>query len=223
MPHDLGCVAATNRREMPPEMKRLAKTERRVDVANASDAALVDAITSGDESALAEVYRRHSSSIYGLALRILRRADMAQEVLQEVVCGLWERPDRFDAERGGLRPWLLRMAHGKAVDRLRSETRRQAREEKSLVGEDEQRGDLEREVWELVRAEVVRNALTTLNPGEQEAITLAYFGGHTYRDVAKLLDIPEGTVKSRIRLGLGKLADHLAAAGLGPSAERSQP
>jgi RNA polymerase sigma-70 factor (ECF subfamily) len=208
---------------MPPQMKRLTKVERRVDVASASDAALVEAITSGDETALTEVYRRHSSSIYGLALRILRRADMAQEVLQEVVCGLWERPDRFDADRGGLRPWLLRMAHGKAVDRLRSETRRQAREEKSRVGEDEQGGDLEREVWELVRAEVVRDALTTLSPGEQEAITLAYFDGHTYRDVARLLDIPEGTVKSRIRLGLGKLADHLAAAGLGPSAERSHP
>jgi RNA polymerase sigma-70 factor (ECF subfamily) len=118
---------------------------------------------------------------------------------------------------------LLRIAHGKAVDRLRSETRRQAREEKSLAGELDESGDLEREVWELVRAEVVRDALTTLNPGEQEAITLAYFGGRTYRDVAKILDIPEGTVKSRIRLGLGKLADRLAAAGLGPATERSNP
>ena len=93
-----------------------------------------------------------------------------------------------------------------------------------MAGEDEHGGgDLEREVWELVRAEVVREPLTTLNPGEQEAITLAYFGGHTYRGVATLLDIPEGTVKSRIRLGLGKLADHLAAAGLGPSSEQSNP
>jgi RNA polymerase sigma-70 factor (ECF subfamily) len=209
---------------MPLNMKRLKNAERRVDVATAGDAALVDAINGGDEGALAEVYRRHSSSIYGLALRILRRADLAQEVLQEVVCGLWERPDRYDAERGGLRPWLLRMAHGKAVDRLRAETRRQAREEKSLAGDvDSDGGDLEREVWELVRAEVVREALTTLSPGEKEAITLAYFGGHTYRDVARLLDIPEGTVKSRIRLGLGKLADHLASAGLGPSSERLQP
>jgi RNA polymerase sigma-70 factor (ECF subfamily) len=208
---------------MPPDMKRLKSMERRVDVANAGDADLVNAIASGDEGALGEVYRRHSPSIYGLALRILRRADLAQEVLQEVVCALWERPDRFDVERGGLRPWLLRMAHGKAVDRLRSETRRQAREERSLAGEDEQgRGDLEREVWELVRAEVVRDALTTLSPSEQEAITLAYFGGHTYRDVAKMLDVPEGTVKSRIRLGLGKLADRLAAEGLGPNSERSK-
>jgi RNA polymerase sigma-70 factor (ECF subfamily) len=204
-------------------MKRLKSMDRRVDIAQADDAALADAIAAGDEGALAEVYRRHSSSIYGLALRILRRADLAQEVLQEVVCALWERPDRYDVERGGLRPWLLRIAHGKAVDRLRSETRRHAREEKSLAGELDQSGDLEREVWELVRAEVVRDALTALNPGEQEAITLAYFGGRTYRDVAKILDIPEGTVKSRIRLGLGKLADRLAAAGLGPATERSNP
>jgi len=204
-------------------MKRPTKLQSRVDVTSVSDAALVGAIMSGEEAALAEIYRRHSSSIYGLALRILRRADMAQEVLQEVLCGLWERPDRFDAGRGGLRPWLLRMAHGKAVDRLRSETRRQAREEKSSVGDDGGGDDLEREVWELVRAEVVREALTTLSPGEQEAIALAYFGGHTYRDVARLLDIPEGTVKSRIRIGLGKLADQLAAAGLGPSSERSKP
>ena len=136
-----------------------------------------------------------------------------------MVCGLWERPDRFDAER----PPTVAAAHDTARRSIGCSgpgTRRE--EEKSLAGEDEHGGgDLEREVWELVRAEVVRDALTTLSPGEQEAITLAYFGGHTYRDVAKLLDIPEGTVKSRIRLGLGKLADHLAAAGLGPSTDRS--
>ena len=192
-----------------------------MDVANAGDAALVQAIASGDEGALAEVYRRHSASIYGLALRILRRSDLAQEVLQEVVFGLWERPGRFDPGRGALRPWLLRMAHGRSVDRLRAETRRAAREERSGAGDDTD-DDLEREVWEMVRAEVVREALTTLSAGERDAIRLAYFGGHTYREVAKLLQLPEGTVKSRIRLGLGKLADRLADAGLGPSAERQQ-
>jgi RNA polymerase sigma-70 factor, ECF subfamily len=191
------------------------------DLSTWSDAALVEGIVARHELALAEIYNRHAAALYGLALRVLRGADHAEEVLQETICALWEHPDRFDATKGDLRPWLLRVVHGKAVDRVRSETRRSAREERDVALEPVRRDDLEREVWEIVRAETVRSAMETLADGEREAIELAYFGGHTYREVATMLQQPEGTVKSRIRLGLTKLADRLAAAGLDPNSDRS--
>jgi RNA polymerase sigma-70 factor (ECF subfamily) len=182
----------------------------------ASDAQLVRESAAGHGTALAELYRRHGSCVYGVALRLLGRSDLAEEVLQEVMVSLWEHPDRYDPSRGNLRPFLLRMAHGRAIDRLRSETARSRREEvherqRALPGV-----DLEREVVELLRAETVRSAVVSLASGERQAIELAYFGGHTYREVADILHQPEGTVKGRIRLGLRKLADRLDAAGLGP-------
>jgi RNA polymerase sigma-70 factor, ECF subfamily len=191
------------------------------DLSTWSDVALVEGIVARDERALAEIYDRHAAALYGLALRVLRGAGHAEEVLQETICALWEHPDRFDAAKGDLRPWLLRMVHGKAIDRVRSETRRSGREERDAALEPARRDDLEREVWELVRAETVRSAMDTLADGEREAIELAYFGGHTYREVATMLHQPEGTVKSRIRTGLAKLADRLAAAGLDPNSDRS--
>ena len=186
-----------------------------------ADTELVAQVVARNEAALAEIYRRHAAALYGLALRVLRSTDHAEEVLQETICTFWERPERFDPEKGDLRPWLLRMVHGKAVDRVRAENRRVAREQRDVALEPEPSNDLEREVWELLRAETVRAALETLADGEREAIELAYFGGRTYREVATMLHLPEGTVKSRIRLGMTKLADRLAAAGLGPTSDRS--
>ncbi len=188
-----------------------------LDLASASDAALVVAIARGDEAALAELYRRHAPVVYGLALRLLGDADAAQEVLQEVVVALWERPERFNPARGALRSHLLRMAHGKAVDRIRAESRRARREENCARQELGGEVDLDREVWELVRAETVREALATLTDGERKAIELAYFGGRSYREVAAAFGEAEGTIKTRIRTGLRKLADRLEAAGLGPN------
>src|SRR3954454_10770574 len=182
----------------------------------AGDAQLVIRVATGEEAALAELYRRHGSGVYGLALRLLGRSDLAEEVLQEVMVSLWERPDRYDPDRGNLRPFLLRVAHGKAVDRLRSETARGRREDRHERRNQRDDADLEREVLELLRAETVRNALVTLSEGARRAIELAYFDGHTYREVARILQQPEGTIKGRIRLGLRKLADRLDAAGLGP-------
>ena len=200
---------------MAPDDPRNARPSR-PELELAGDAQLVIRVATGEEAALAELYRRHGSGVYGLALRLLGRSDLAEEVLQEVMLALWERPDRYDPDRGNLRPFLLRVAHGKAVDRLRSETARGRREDRHERRRQRDDADLEREVLELLRAETVRNALVTLSEGERRAIELAYFDGHTYREVARILQQPEGTIKGRIRLGLRKLADLLDAAGLGP-------
>jgi RNA polymerase sigma-70 factor (ECF subfamily) len=180
-----------------------------------SDAGLVMAIGRYHQDALAEAYRRHAGAVFGLARRLLADEALAEEIVQEVFLRLWNDPERFDPARGSLRSYLLAQCHGRSVDLLRSETARRRREEKDLRRTAEGGYDLEREVWDLALAEHVRSTLDKLPEGEREAIRLAYLGGHTYREVAVLLDEPEGTVKSRIRSGLKRLRTDLVDVGVG--------
>ena len=183
----------------------------------ASDARLVVGIGRFHQEALAEAYRRHGGAVFALARRLLGDGALAEEVLQEVFLRLWNEPDRFDPERGSLRSYLLAHAHGRSVDLIRSETSRRRREERDARLTAEAGYDLEHEVWDLEVAGHVRDALGALSDDERAAIELAYFGGHTYREVAQLLGQPEGTVKSRIRAGLGRLRASLTEAGIGGS------
>lgn len=182
---------------------------------NASDASLVLAIARWKQGALAEAYRRHAGAVFGLARRLLTDVHMAEEVVQEVFLRLWQNPDRFDPDRGSLRSFLLAAAHGRSVDRLRSETSRRRREEREARLQAESGYDLEREVVDLTVADRVREVVQTLGDDERRAIELAYFGGRTYREVAVILDQPEGTVKSRIRTGLRRMRSALTEAGIG--------
>ena len=181
----------------------------------ASDAVLVMAISRWREDALAEAYRRHAGAAFALARRVLGDKERAEEVLQEVFLRLWHQPDRFDPGRGSLRSYLLAQIHGRAVDLLRSETSRRRREEREVRRTAESPPDIEREVVDLTVAEAVKDVVASLPSEERRAIELAYFGGHTYREVAVLLQAPEGTVKSRIRSGLRRMRTELAGAGLG--------
>ena len=187
----------------------------RADLSPASDPQLVVAVGRYDEAALAELYRRHGAIVAAVAMRLLGDRGRADEVTQEIFTRLWQRPERFDPERSSLRTYLVTDAHGRAVDRLRSDLRRSAREERHERDAVRVDADVEREVWELLRAERVREALVELPETERAAIQLAYFDGRTYREVADQLGIPEGTAKSRIRNGLHRLARHLEATGYG--------
>lgn len=180
----------------------------------APDRTLHVAITGHDEAAFGELYRRHSSIAYAIALRLLRNATTAEEIVQDCFVSLWDHPDRYDPTRGELRPFLLRLVHSRSIDRLRSDTRRRAREERHERERAERDADIEREVWEVIRGEIVRDAMTSLSTGEREALHLAYFEGLSYREVALVSGVAEGTVKGRIRAGLAKLGQQLDQSGL---------
>ena len=180
-----------------------------------SDGALVVAIGRWRQDALAEAYRRHAGAVFALARRLLQEATVAEEIVQEVFLRLWNSPDKFDPERGSLRSYLLAQTHGRAVDTLRSDASRRRREERDVRQTAESGYDLEHEVWDLAVSERVKDVVNTLPADERRAIELAYFGGHTYREVAVILDAPEGTVKSRIRSGLRRMRTELADAGMG--------
>ena len=179
-----------------------------------SDAQLVTSVARYSEVALAEVYRRHGGAVFGLAKRVLNNAVEAEDVTQEVFLRLWNQPDRFDPARGSLRSFLLAHAHGRAVDSVRSSRSRRLREARDAMRTAEAGYDLQHEVWDLAVADQVSRAMGELPEEERRAIELAYFNGHTYREVAQLLDQPEGTVKSRIRNGMRRMRAVLADSGV---------
>ncbi len=184
------------------------------DVDEVSDARLVTSIARYSEVALAEVYRRHGRAVYGLARRVLQDAGEAEDVTQEVFLRLWREPDRFDPGRGSLRSFLLAQAHGRAVDAVRSSSSRRAREAREAARTAHDEYDMQHEAWDLALADQVAQAMGELSDDERRAIELAYFDGHTYREVARVLEQPEGTVKSRIRSGMRRLRDALVDAGV---------
>ena len=175
-----------------------------------SDAQLVTSIARYSEVALAEVYRRHGGAVYGLARRVLNDSAEAEDVTQEVFLRLWNEPGRYDPARGSLRSFLLAQSHARAVDAVRSTSSRRQRESRDALRTARGTYDLQHEVWDLAMADQVGHAMGALPEEERRAIELAYFDGHTYQEVARLLQQPEGTVKSRIRNGLRRMRAALA-------------
>jgi RNA polymerase sigma-70 factor, ECF subfamily len=182
--------------------------------ARTDDVGLVIAIARYNGDAFAEAYRRHAGAVFALAHRMLWEQAIAEELVQEIFLRLWEHPDRFDQARGSLRSFLLMDAHARCVDRIRSDSRRRQREERSTRAAMVTEYDLDLEAHDLEVGEQVRAVMATLSDAERRAIELAYFGGHTYREVARILDQPEGTIKSRIRTGLTRLRTQLLERGI---------
>jgi RNA polymerase sigma-70 factor (ECF subfamily) len=183
-------------------------------IGEADDGALVAAITRRDEAAMAEAMRRHREPVLAFARRLVGDSSRAEEISQEVFLRLWERSSRFDTQRGSLRAFLLAITHGRALDVLRSDAARQSREQRDARRTTPAAVGVEAEIVAQTVAGALRDALAQLPAAERQALELAYFGGHSYRTVAQMLNEPEGTIKGRIRSGLAKLRAALAAQDL---------
>lgn len=193
----------------------MSPMRRTADVRTWSDTSLAIAVGRLDQDALHELFRRHGGAVFGVARRVLRDRSLAQDVVQDVFVRFWNEPERFDPDLGSVRAFLVTKAHARAVEIVRSEEARRARQDRAASRDPvAMTYELEREVWEgFVRTEV-RDALAALDDDRRRVIELAYFGGMTYRAVAEHLGLPEGTVKSRIRLGLRELRQRLEAQGV---------
>lgn len=170
------------------------------------DTLLAARLAAGDDRALAEVFDRLGPAIYGGALRVLGDESAAQDVVQDVFVELWRHPGRYDPAAGSLRGYLTMQARHRAVDVVRAELRRMARQERSHRLEPGQPDPSPCE--QLVASEAaaaVRTAIEMLPASQRRIIELAYFRGLTCREAAEVAGIPEGTVKSRLRLALAKL------------------
>ncbi len=171
-----------------------------------SDRELVDGLLERAESSLAEIYKRHGGAVFGLSRRVLSDDSLAEDITQEIFLRLWNEPHRFDAERGTLRSYLNRQAHSRSIERVRSEESRRRREDRSSESGIPESTSTESEVLAGIESDRVRGALDHLDQKERRVIVLAYYGGHSYREVATRLGLPEGTVKSQMRAGLRHLA-----------------
>lgn len=164
----------------------------------------------GDEQAFAELYDRTSPRIYGMVLRVMRDASQAAEVTQEVYLEIWRQAARFDPERSAVLPWLLMIAHRRAVDRVRAAQSSVVRDSRyAELNADRPYDEVSERAETSLEAQRVRKVLSDLTEAQREAISLAYFGGYTHKEVSELLHIPLGTVKTRIRDGLIRLRDAL--------------
>jgi len=175
-----------------------------------TDAVLAARLAAGDDHALAEAFDALASSVYGSALRVLGDNSAAQDVVQDVFVELWSHPGRYDPMAGTLRTYLTVLARHRAVDLVRSELRRVARQERSYrltpAPPANGAGDV---VLAAETASLVRAAVQQLPASQRQVVELAYFEGLTCRQVAHAVGIPEGTAKSRLRLALAKLEEML--------------
>ncbi len=164
----------------------------------------------GDEAAFAQLYDATSRRLFGLVLRVVRDHAMSEEVTQEVYMDIWKHSARFDAERGSAISWLMTIAHRGAVDRVRASEASRRRDDAHATRNQSIDFDTTAESAQAsLEAQRVRRALTTLTDAQRSAVELAYLGGYTHTEVARLLDLPLGTAKTRIRDGLIRLRDTL--------------
>jgi RNA polymerase sigma-70 factor (ECF subfamily) len=166
----------------------------------------------GDQSAFSELYDSLAALLYGVVLKVVRDPAQSEEVTQEVFIELWRLAPRYDASRGSVRSWAATLAHRRAIDRVRSEQASRERTEREGQKRPIQSTDVAEQVVANIDGTRVRKALERLTDIQRQAVELAYFGGHSYREVALLLDVAEGTIKTRIRDGMIRLRDELGVA-----------
>ncbi|MEU7473160.1 sigma-70 family RNA polymerase sigma factor [Streptomyces sp. NPDC012403] len=170
-------------------------------------------VAGGDQKAFEDLYGLVSGPVYGLVRRVVRDPAQSEEVAQEVLLELWRSAARFDPGRGSALSWVLTLAHRRAVDRVRSARAAGEREQREARrGPGPAFDQVAEEVEAGLEREWVRRCLDRLTALQRQSVTLAYYDGYTYREVAERLSLPLGTVKTRMRDGLTRLRDCLGGA-----------
>lgn len=169
---------------------------------------LLSAVARGDERAYEAVYDQASGWVLWLVRKVLRDPAQSEEVMQEVLLDVWRSAARFDQTLGSGTSWIMTLAHRRAVDRVRSERSQADREQRSAAASIDY-DDVTETVEANLDRERVQHCLSSLTALQLECVNLAYYGGYTYREVAELLGVPTGTVKTRMRDGLIRLRDCL--------------
>ncbi|HLT19033.1 MAG TPA: sigma-70 family RNA polymerase sigma factor [Thermomicrobiales bacterium] len=205
--------------QQPQKVRRLPVMRRVADPAppvETSDAELVHRVSLGDTSALEALYTRYARVVYSFAMRIVMDPMLAEEVLQEVFVRTWRQADRFQRSRGNFASWLLSITHNLAIDEVRKRQRRPQKSDAvdvsdALFGLVDEATNVE-EAAEAADLRIrIRTAMVTLPEAQREAIELAFFAGLSQREISAHLDVPLGTIKTRMRLGLKKLRQELEA------------
>jgi RNA polymerase sigma-70 factor, ECF subfamily len=171
-----------------------------------ADEDLISLAGDGDAQAFAVLYDRHSRAAYSLAYRMMNERQAAEDLAQDAFLKIWRAATSYGADRGGVRTWILSIVHNRGIDQLRSHaSRRRTQDKVEASAARSQPSEAFAETWRNLQREQVREALNTLPQEQLKILELAYFSGYTHVEIAELLDLPLGTVKGRMRLGLRKL------------------
>jgi RNA polymerase sigma-70 factor (ECF subfamily) len=174
-----------------------------------ADEDLISLAGTGDAEAFAALYDRHGRAAYSLAYRMMGEKQAAEDLVQDAFLKVWRSAQSYRAERGSVRTWILSIVHNRGIDQLRSlASRRKTQQKVEAAAPRSQPSDAFTETWRNSQREQVREALRTLPPEQLKILELAYFSGYTHVEIAELLDLPLGTVKGRMRLGLKKIRDY---------------
>jgi RNA polymerase sigma-70 factor, ECF subfamily len=174
-----------------------------------ADEDLISLVAQGDAEAFAVLYDRHGRAAYSLAYRMMGEHHAAEDLVQDAFLKVWRSATSYRADRGSVRTWLLSIVHNRGIDQLRSlASRRRTQEKIEASAPKSQPSEAFAESWRNSQRDQVRKALGTLPKEQLKILELAYFSGYTHVEIAELLDVPLGTVKGRMRLGLKKIRDY---------------
>lgn len=180
-----------------------------------ADEELISLVGEGDAEAFALLYDRHSRAGYSLAYRMMGEKQAAEDLAQDAFLKVWRGAGSYRADRGSVRTWILSIVHNRGIDQLRSRaSRRRTQDRVEASAPRSQPSEAFAETWRNSQRDQVREALGTLPPEQLKILELAYFSGYTHVEIAELLDLPLGTVKGRMRLGLKKIREYFDSEGV---------